>query len=96
MKNAGQEVYVELHPDFDGLNDKDKNMFGKCILAHFLFPFIDRMHPNKGFLKCNNFIPVEYNTPLVSRKPKALLILKHNRSETSQLIGFKNRALIIV
>jgi len=33
-KNAWREVLIELNPEFDALDDKEKNLFGKYIFTN--------------------------------------------------------------
>lgn len=34
LKNAWREVLIELNPEFDVLDDKEKNLFGKYIFTN--------------------------------------------------------------
>lgn len=72
-KMPGEKFAQELRPDFDGLNDADKNMFDVSTVLSLAGCTRTRRILYKQ--SAINFHPVNIMTTLVSRKPD-LKILK--------------------
>jgi len=64
-------------------------------VGRFLF-VRDGVWPADDDLQTRSFLVIFFITHVRSRKPNALPISKHHRSDTGRLIGLENRALIIV
>lgn len=47
-RNAWREVCLELKPDFDVIEDKEKNVFGKCIFNYIIL--LHNTDPQKIYL----------------------------------------------